>query len=234
MRATRSEQAVRTSAVAFALVARSLGEDPDPLRDPAHVVALRSALTAHDDPRLRALASDVTVAFLPAADLAGRWVRWFDLGRVPPYEGSNVAVTAGGITPRLADVAGFYRAFGMNVVGNRPDHLVAELEFMALVLVHEADALASGDGDRAEVVGDAARAFLRDHLGGWVDAWASRVAAVPELEPWAPHARVAAALVAAEAAARNVIPTRTDAVLVGDAGVATDDEPLLACGDETV
>ena len=54
-------------------------------------------------------------------------MRWFDLGRVAPYEGSNVATTVGGITPRLADVAGFYRAFGLTVIGDRPDHVVAQL-----------------------------------------------------------------------------------------------------------
>ena len=50
---------------------------------------------------------------------------------------------------RLANIAGFYRAFGMAVV--------AELEFLALALLHEADALADDDRQRLDVLGDVIR-----------------------------------------------------------------------------
>lgn len=99
-----------TRATAFALVARSLGRDPSPLRDPDHVAALGATVASMGNPALAALVERADPAGLPAIDvLAGRWVRWFDLGRVAPYEGSNVVLSAGGVTPRLADVAGYYR-----------------------------------------------------------------------------------------------------------------------------
>jgi TorA maturation chaperone TorD len=196
----------------FARLARLLGEDTGPLA--------------------QHLAEHLTDA--PSAEeLARRWVRWFDLGRVPPYEGSNVPPSAGGVTPRLADIAGFYRAFGVAVPGNRPDHIVAELEFMALVLRAEAEAVDAGEPARARVAADAARAFLRDHLGTWIDAWAARVAEVQDLGPWADTAAAAAALVRAEAADRNVIPLRPAAVLPADAGIADPAEAGLECGEES-
>jgi nitrate reductase assembly molybdenum cofactor insertion protein NarJ len=221
-------EVLRARGVAFAFLARLLGSDTSSLCDADTVAAARVAL--------RAACADVEVVPeagpLDGAALAATWVRWFDLGRVAPYEGSNVASTAGGVTPRLADVAGFYRAFGFAVHGDRPDHVVAQLEFLAVALLAEADAIEAGDTGRAADAGAALRSFLRDHAGVWIDAWASRVGAIPDLAPWAPWALAAAVVVRAEAARRNVIPLRSAAVLAADAGVADDDEAIMACEDE--
>jgi len=68
----------------------------------------------------------------------------------------------------MADVAGFYRAFGVEVGGGdeRPDHVRAELEFMNLLAVKETIARQEeDDGEHAEICLNASRAFLRDHLG---------------------------------------------------------------------
>jgi TorA maturation chaperone TorD len=166
------------------------------------------------------------------AQLAGRWVRWFDLGRVAPYEGSNVPTTVGGITPRLADIAGFYRAFGMVVTGDRPDHVVAQLEFLAVTLLAEAEATEDGDPERADIAARATRSFLRDHIGAWIDAWAARVEAIDELSPWFPYAAIAADLVRSEAANRNVIPLRESAALQADAGVASAEDAIITCDED--
>jgi DMSO reductase family type II enzyme chaperone len=83
-------------------------------------------------------------------------------------------------TFEMADVAGFYRAFGVEVgqSGERPDHIAAELEFMNLLAVKEAIALQlEGDGEHAEICRDASRAFLRDHLGRWAPRLGERLAA---------------------------------------------------------
>jgi hypothetical protein len=218
---------------AFVLLARLLGEDTAPLAEGATLDALRDALVQSGDERTLARLDGIdAVAPLTAAELAGRWVQWFDLGRVPPYEASNVPASAGGITPRLADIAGFYRAFGFSVTGNRPDHVVAELEFLGMLLIIEADAVERGEGERAEVAGGAARSFIRDHLGGWLEAWAARVGAIGDLAPWAPIASAAAELVRAEAADRRVIALRPAAVLTADAGVADPSEGWLECGND--
>jgi TorA maturation chaperone TorD len=76
-------------------------------------------------------------------------------------------------TFEMADVAGFYKAFGVVVDegsegGERVDHITAELEFMNLLAVKESLALQEkGEGTHAKTCRDASRAFLRDHLGRW-------------------------------------------------------------------
>ncbi len=73
-------------------------------------------------------------------------------------------------TFEMADVAGFYKAFGVEVEssGERPDHIAAELEFMNLLAVKEYVALQEeGEGEHADVCRNASRAFLRDHLARW-------------------------------------------------------------------
>ncbi|MFQ5417224.1 MAG: molecular chaperone [Myxococcota bacterium] len=73
-------------------------------------------------------------------------------------------------TFEMADVAGFYKAFGVEVdpAGVRVDHITSELEFMNLLAVKESIALQEeGDGEHARICRDASRAFLRDHLVRW-------------------------------------------------------------------
>jgi DMSO reductase family type II enzyme chaperone len=73
-------------------------------------------------------------------------------------------------TFEMADVAGFYSAFGVEVEssGERSDHITAELEFMNLLAVKESIALQEeGEGEHAEICRNASRSFLRDHLARW-------------------------------------------------------------------
>jgi TorA maturation chaperone TorD len=228
---TAPPQQLRARSVAYALLARILGPEPTALTDETSIDALRAALEVADDAAIARLVDIEPHALPEPAQLAGRWVRWFDLGRVAPYEGSNVPTTVGGITPRLADIAGFYRAFGMAVAGDRPDHVVAQLEFLAVTLLAEAEATEDGDPERADIAARATRSFLRDHIGAWIDAWAARVEAIDELGPWFPYAATAADLVRSEAANRNVIPLRESAALQADAGVASAEDAIITCDE---
>ena len=81
---------------------------------------------------------------------------------------------------QLADIAGFYRAFGLETAQaapERPDHLALELEFMAFLLREERLALASAGAnaaatEQAGVCADAQQSFLSDHLAWWVPSFA--------------------------------------------------------------
>ncbi len=208
-----------------------LGPDVNALVDDATLATLRLLLLDTGDlaahRRLESIDATDTVDI---DELAGAWVRWFDLGRVAAYEGSNVPATAAGVTPRLADIAGFYSAFGFAVHHDRPDHIVAELEFMSVLLIAEADARDDGRVEQAEIAGDAARVFLRDHLGTWVTAWASRVGEIDQLVPWFPVAAAAAELIAGECHDRHVIPLRLSPVLPSDQDIDPLDEGTPVCG----
>lgn len=100
---------------------------------------------------------------------------------------------------QLADVAGFYAAFGVaggRARPERPDHIALELEFMAHLLLKQRLA----DGERAAVCADAARAFFRDHLAAWVPSFAASLERRAGDGFYAEIARALAAFVPAERA----------------------------------
>ena len=70
-----------------------------------------------------------------------------------PYEGSyGAAPLLAGKGAALADIAGFYAAFGMTPgAAEVEDHIAAELEFMSVLALKEAAALAEGlvEGSRS-------------------------------------------------------------------------------------
>lgn len=86
----------------------------------------------------------------------------------------------------LADVAGFYRAHGLQVGGaerERPDHIVVELEFCSLLSRKELHALHELGSEQVTVCRDTLQAFLTDHLACWAPAFGRR-AAVVATHPW--------------------------------------------------
>lgn len=74
----------------------------------------------------------------------------------------------------LADIAGFYRAFGMDYPHERPDHVSLETEFLHLVSYKSAWALVQGDAEHAELCISAERRFLIEHAFRWMPAFAAR------------------------------------------------------------
>lgn len=80
---------------------------------------------------------------------------------------------------RLADLAAFYRAFGLEIAadaGERHDHLCLELEFMCVLAGKEAYALEHQlDAGLLAQCRDAQKKFLREHLGRWTPAFTRRL-----------------------------------------------------------
>jgi len=102
-------------------------------------------------------------------DLKGEWNALFSTSlKAPANETAYELDKASRKAVELADIEGFYRAFGVEVKPPyEPDSLVAELEFMAYLLrkklyFHEAE-----NSEALEIVEKAMTAFLRDHLGRW-------------------------------------------------------------------
>ncbi len=102
----------------------------------------------------------------------------------------------------LADIAGFYNAFGFTVGGNvreRPDHLAVELEFMYVLALKEAYASQRGTAEQVEIGVEAQRTFLRDHLGRWIELFAEALRRTAIEGPYTALARFAQDFVQADA-----------------------------------
>ena len=81
---------------------------------------------------------------------------------------------------RLADLAAFYRAFGLEVAddaGERHDHLCLEHEFMCVLAAKEAYAHEHQlDSEQFAQTQAAQKKFLCEHLGRWTPAFSRRLA----------------------------------------------------------
>jgi TorA maturation chaperone TorD len=158
--------------------------------------------------------------------LAGEHVFLFDRQvRCPPYESAYTAAPRmAGKSAELADVAGFYTAFGLMPAEARPDmedHIAVELEFMSALALKEAYALAEADADGVAVTRAAEVAFLTDHLGRWAEAFGGSLRAATPLPYYAAAAELLTAWVLAEVAALKATPTRLEAL--ADPGPAGDE-----------
>lgn len=101
----------------------------------------------------------------------------------------------------LADIAGFYQAFGFwqHWTGaEKPDHVSVELEFVSFLCAKEGHARAAGDAGSADLIRRARTDFLKDHPAQWMASFAQALA---EKDPdgfYAAAARAAVDAVAAE------------------------------------
>lgn len=79
---------------------------------------------------------------------------------------------------QMADIAGFYRAFGLSVSParhERVDHIALELEFVAFLLMKKrllrSRQNGAREGELLAVVQEARRAFCGDHLSWWAPSF---------------------------------------------------------------
>lgn len=100
----------------------------------------------------------------------------------PPYETEYHASAEPFFrSQELADIAGFYRAYGLETAHSlpeRPDHISLELEFLAFVLMKKRLAVTADNDDpqsaeQARICKDTERSFFRDHLAWWVPSFAT-------------------------------------------------------------
>ncbi|MCP4339233.1 MAG: hypothetical protein GY799_10175 [Desulfobulbaceae bacterium] len=97
----------------------------------------------------------------------------FDVGRkISPYETEYITEKVSRKPFELADIAGFYTAFGFAVHETRknkeaPDHISIELEFMAILEWKTEYAREKKEDENATIVSGAKLKFLKDHLLKW-------------------------------------------------------------------
>ena len=130
----------------------------------------------------------------------------------------------------MADIAGFYRAFGFEnggVIRERPDYLPTELEFMHTLTLKEACAREADQPEHIEVCIDAQRKFLRDHLAHWLPLFSKRLEQLAVDDVYADLVALATAFVAAEA---DRLDARPEPFRVPEIK-ATPFNPDFSCGD---
>lgn len=133
--------------------------------------SLHPALTG-----LRAISRDLALAGLQSEHR--RLFGHIESSPCPPYETRYHSRHLFQQTHQLADIAGFYRAFGLDIAEEaheRPDYLPIELEFLHFLCFREAYALEHHGPERVELVRDAETTFLKDHLLCWAPSFAQRL-----------------------------------------------------------
>lgn len=120
----------------------------------------------------------------------------------------------------LADLSGFYAAFGFGLSPSNPDlpdHFSVELEFLGLLLVKEAWARMRGWRRESHVTADAVSRFLEQHLGRWLEPLGASLHDASAGSPWRELADLAIAAVNDECRQRRVRPQPFAGPLAPDA-----------------
>lgn len=131
--------------------------------------------------------------------------------KCPPYETEYVpSKYTFQRSNMLADVAGFYNAFGLQTSTSnpdRPDHVALECEFMAQLLGLQWQASQSAAPEaksQAEVCQQAAHRFLQEHVAWWFPAFGKLLSLQDPGGFYEAVANFLAALIAAERALTGI------------------------------
>ena len=184
----------------------ALKRECDLLPDSLQVLGDRSSRRAAS--RLRR-----SIASLTAAALENAHVQCFGQAvskDTPPYEAEYGQAHIFQKTQTLADIAGFYRAFGLETAAGsheRVDHVSVELEFMHFLCIKEAHALENRHPvSRIAVCREAQSKFLLEHLCRWAPGLARRLRARAGGTPYAGLSELLASFLAGESRALGLEP----------------------------
>ena len=151
-----------------------------------------------------------------AAGLEAEYSRLFlGAGLVPLREGGyGDGMRFAGQPADLADVSGFYLAFGFALpesAASPPDFLGAELEFMSLLNLKLALAFQRRRHDHARITRNAMARFLEDHLGRWAEPFATALADADATPAYRTMGRLLARAVETDCLSLKVRPSKARA-----------------------
>ncbi len=136
--------------------------------------------------------------------------RLFGVGlAATPYESEYDPLASARKGHCLADLLGFYEAFGFRLADHQrdfPDHIAVELEFMSLLLLKVAHARAESLEEERAIAEDASLKFLSDHLAAWGPLFADRVETATKEEFYRFSARLLRAFLLVECHTLGVGP----------------------------
>ena len=127
----------------------------------------------------------------------------------PPYEtlfGNDHVFAQSQV---MGDIAGFYRAFGVELskdIHERLDHLSVEFEFMHFLAYKESYSRCHDGADKTQIVLDAQKKFVKNHIGRWVPLFCRMLVKKAESGFYKHVADVMAEWMDFEAAFLGVIP----------------------------
>lgn len=164
----------------------------------------------------------------PLTDWSDEYHRLFEGAMIcPANETAFIRRDKGAI---IGDLAGYYRAFGWEPTaheGEKADHLVTELEFLAMLLAMAAAAQGQPADEAADIAGRAIDSFAADHLGDWIEAFCARIEGGTTL-PLYRHASECLAMVWRAMAAAHSWPA--PAVSASFIESPLDEDPREECG----
>jgi len=171
----------------YGLLGRAFSEPDDGflrvLRRGLFLNSLREAVSELGDEYNLANACEVIARAMEqskAVDLWDEYQELFGIGSGSPcYEMEYGRESEFTKANRLADIAGFYTAFGLRssrATRERIDHIGAEMEFMQILLLKQGRALALGEEESAAICAEAQSKFLADHLLRWAPVFTALVA----------------------------------------------------------
>lgn len=155
-------------------------------------------------------------------------------GAVAPYEMEYGLEHTHRQPHLLADIAGFYRAFGLEPLSattERVDHISVECEFMYYLLLKQAHALQTGQVENAAICARAAEQFLKEHLGFWAPSFGMG------LSKYAPPGLIKASadfclvFILLECQERDIVPGPQDLLL--RAAEEKEDPGCMGCSPQT-
>lgn len=192
----RTTEHVKLTAIAYRALGRAFSAEPaDAAAALGELAACLDALDWHD---AAAEARRADEAFASAPDAARtQHSRIFHRSLPPPYETTH---TSGGSVRELADIAGFYGAFGMAASGEKADHVAVEMEFMSYLALKEVHARGQSHAEREDVTREARGRFITAHAGTWLPLLAAQIERVSPDGPYATIVRAAHLAITADAA----------------------------------
>lgn len=136
----------------------------------------------------------------------------------------------------IADVNGFYLAFGFEIVDRSPfppDHVGTQMEFMSLLLLKRANAERRGAQREIRGLDQARRLFLNDHLGRWTDPLADALRDAKAAAPYTTLGELLRIVTATQCRDFRIKPQASGRSLIKDDILADQFECPLADRDKS-
>ncbi len=118
--------------------------------------------------------------------------------RAPNWETAYELDKVGRRVYELADIQGFYRAFGLEVKDVEPDSIVAQLEFISFLFLKIDFAKKKGIKEMDDVCSKALVEFMKNHAGRWYKLFTDLVIENTEEEYYKEVAKLLRAFLDAE------------------------------------